>query len=249
MDTKAVFVVWQDPDSRRWIPVAQLTREHGTFRFKYTQGALESRKFMPFGSMTDLKSTYESSELFPLFANRILPKSRPEYREYIKWLGLDPEYADDLDVLARSGGVRATDTLEIVPCPQPKDEQYVAHFFIHGLRHLSSKDQERARGLVPGERLFVMRDVQNKVDLTALILRTEDPISVVGYCPRYFSAEFSQLFDRVGPERISTFVERTSPEAPSHFRVLCRLVAPWPKNFQPCALDEFQPLGATTTIT
>lgn len=241
----ALFVVWQDPDTRRWIPVARLTRESGVFRFGYTKGALESPKFIGFGRMTDMKTVYESRDLFPLFANRILPKSRPEYRQYLEWLGLDERRADELEVLARSGGLRATDTLEIIPCPEPTaDNRYIVYFFAHGQRYLSAKDQARVLELRNGERLFLMRDVQNHVDSSALLMRTGDPISIVGYCPRYYSAEFSQLLTKVAVEQVRVTVEKVNSEAPSHYRLLCRLNSAWPNSFQPCAREEFEPLAA-----
>ena len=242
---KALFVVWQDPDTRRWIPVARLTREHGRFRFSYTKGATASNKFDGFGRMQDRHVVYESEDLFPLFANRILPKSRPEYRSYLHWLGLDEQRADELEVLARSGGLRATDTLEIIPCPEPTtDNRYVVYFFSHGLRYLSEKDQERVTTLKVGDRLFLMRDVQNRVDAMALLMRTDDPISVVGYCPRYYSGEFSQLLLQVAQEQVRVHVEQVNIDAPSHYRLLCKLVSPWPTGFAPCAREEFEPLAS-----
>lgn len=242
---KALFVIWQDPDTRRWIPVGRLTRIEKKFQFAYTKGAKQSTKFVPFGRMTNLEAVYESTELFPLFANRILPKSRPEYAQYLGWLGLESANTDDLEVLARSGGLRATDSLEIVPCPEPTpDRQVVIHFFARGLRHLSEKDQSRVLQLKAGERLYLMRDVQNNVDSMALLMRTGDPISVVGYCPRYFSADFSQLLTKTPPDQIAVTVDRVSEEAPTQFRLLCRLQSTWPHDFAPCSVGMFEPLSA-----
>ncbi|MBI4203837.1 MAG: hypothetical protein HY527_02315 [Betaproteobacteria bacterium] len=241
---KALYVTWQDPETRRWYPVGRLTYKDGTYAFAYTRGAKASTNFVPFGRMVNLDVVYLSNELFPLFANRMLPKSRPDYREYLSWLGLDESKADELAVLARSGGQRATDTLEIVPCPEPTpDNNYVAYFFAHGLRYMSDKDQERVTTLNVGDRLFLMRDVQNRADPMALLMRTGDPMSMVGYVPRYYSAEFSAVMDRVGQEYVQVSVERVNPDAPSNFRLLCKLVAPWPVGFAPCSQDQFEPLA------
>ena len=128
---KALFVAWQDPDTRRWIPVGRLTFEDGAYKFVYTRGAAESKRFTPFGRMVDLDAVYVSNELFPLFANRLLSKSRSEYRDYLRWFGLDDSRASELEVLGRSGGQRATDTLEIIPCPEPTpDHRYIVYFFV-----------------------------------------------------------------------------------------------------------------------
>ncbi len=241
--TKALFVAWQDPESRRWIPVGRLTFENGTYRFTYTRGAKEAKSFVPFGRMTDFNSAYVSNELFPLFANRILPKSRPEYGDYLRWLGLTEARAQELEVLARSGGLRATDTLEIFPCPEPTDDhRYVVYFFSHGVRYLLPENHARFHSLQQGERLYLMKDIQNSADAMALLLRTGDPVSNVGYCPRYYCAEFGHLIDVVGAEKVIVTVERVNPDAPMQFRLLCRLSAPWPANFAPCSMEEFQAL-------
>lgn len=80
---KALYVTWQDPDTRQWYPVGRLIHKDGSYEFTYTRGAKVSKKFVPFGRMLDLDVAYLSNELFPLFANRMLPKSRPEYSDYL----------------------------------------------------------------------------------------------------------------------------------------------------------------------
>lgn len=241
----ALFVAWQDPKSRSWVTVGKLTRDDQMYRFVYTRGATEAENFEPFGRMRDLNATYLSEELFPLFANRMLPKSRPEYADYMRWLGLSAHAEDDLEVLARSGGTRATDTLEIIPCPEPtEEEKYEAYFFSHGDRHLRPEDQARIRDLRPGEPLYLMRDVQNQHDTMALLLRTGDPIACVGCCPRYYAGDFSHLLDSAGAEQVTVTVEKVNLDAPTQYRLLCRLASPWPSDFSACTLEQFRPLAA-----
>ena len=241
---KALFIAWQDNQSRQWAPVGRLTRENGIYKFVYTRGAEEMPNFRPFGRMRDLHKAYKSDELFPMFANRILAKNRPEYKDYLRWLGLtDAEY-DVLEELARTGGLRATDLLELFPCPEPTpDKNYEVHFFCRGLRHLHTENQERARNLEPGERLYLMQDLQNPYDGMALLLRTDDPITLGGYAPRYYSGEFTQLIKSTGPEHVTVMVEQVNRDAPLQYRLLCRLVSPWPANFSPCTKEEFRALA------
>jgi hypothetical protein len=247
---KTLFVAWQDPMSREWIPVGRLTHERGYYRFQYTRGSKQSKNFEPFGWMRDLTKEYISEDLFPLFSNRILPKSRPEYRDYLRWLGLNELEYDDLEVLARSGGVRATDSLEIFPCPEPDDKgRYTGYFFCHGLRHLPENERHRVKRLKPGQSLSLMQDVQNQFDRTALVLRTEAPISFVGYCPRYYSAEFSDLLKQVDPRDVVVQVDRVNPDAPSELTLLCKLVAPWPNKYAPCSKGPFVGLAKTLSTT
>lgn len=242
---KALYVAWQEPESRRWLAVGRLTQEDGKYKFVYTKGAKETKSFKPFGRMLNLDAAYVSDVLFPLFANRVLPKSRPEYGDYLRWLGLDESEHNELEVLARSGGSRATDTLEIFPCPEPtKDKNYEVYFFSHGVRHLQPQDQAKVNELKVGERLYLMRDLQNEHDATAFLMRTSDPISCVGYCPRYYSAEFSHLLESVGAESVRVTVEQVNLDAPMQLRLLCKVSAPWPANFSACSLDQFQPTAS-----
>lgn len=241
---KALFVAWQDMKTRNWAPVGRLTHEDGFYRFVYTRGAEVFPEFRPFGVMQDMHSAYKSEELFPIFANRILAKNRPEYSDYLKWLGLSEARYDELEELARTGGLRATDTLELFPCPEPTaGESYEVYFFCRGQRHLHAENQERARQLKPGERLYLMQDLQNPHDPMALLMRTAEPVTLAGYAPRYYSAEFTQLIKSTGPDQVRVTVEQVNLDAPVQYRVLCKLTSPWPTNFSPCATSEFQSLA------
>jgi hypothetical protein len=243
-EMKALFIGLPEPKSGRWVSVGRLTHEDNVYRFVYTRGAKESKGFTPFGRMVDLDAAYVSDVLFPLFANRVLPKSRPEYQDYLRWLGLSEQNHDELEELARTGGLRATDALEMFPCPEPtQNNSYEVFFFSHGLRHLIPENQACVNTLKAGEKLFLARDIQNPHDANALLMRTNDPMSLVGYCPRYYSAEFTRLVDAVGADKVEVVVEQVNPDAPSQLRMLCKLTAPWPPNFSPCARDEFVPLA------
>ena len=237
---KALFIAWQDAQTRRWAPVGRLTREGGIYQFVYTRGAEEMPNFRPFGRMRDLHKAYKSEELFPMFANRILAKNRPEYKDYLRWLGLTDSEYDELEELARTGGLRATDSLELFPCPEPTaGKNYEVYFFSRGLRHLHKENEARTGKLTAGERLYLMQDLQNPHDAMALLLRTDDPITLVGYAPRYYSAEFTQLIKSTDPEHVKVTVEQVNRDAPIQYRLLCKLVSPWPANFVPCAKKEF----------
>ena len=241
---KALFIAWQDAKSRRWAPVGRLTRENGVYRFVYTRGAKEIPNFRPFGRMQDLHKIYHSKELFPIFANRVLAKNRPEYQDYMKWLGLSEAQYDELEELARTGGLRATDSLEIFPCPEPTEgRNYEVYFFCRGLRHQHEENRARAMQLEKGEQLFLMRDLQNPYDDMALLMRTSDPITLVGYAPRYYSAEFTQLIKSNGPDKVKVTVAQVNRDAPEQYRILCKLASPWPLSFSPCANEQFKALA------
>jgi hypothetical protein len=238
-----LFVAMQDPASRRWAPVGRLTRDKGQYRFVYTRGCRTMPDFAAFGRLTDLNAEYVSEELFPLFSNRVLAKARPEYPRYRDWLGLAPGDDDALDELGRTGGIRATDRLEVIPCPEPtEDGRYEIRFFTRGLRHLQPESRAGVEGLSAGERLFLMRDDQNERDPLALLMRTGDPIRLAGYVPRYYTDDVRRLEGMVGPQALEVYVEAVNRDAPLGYRLRCRLTAPWPEGFAACGAPEFRPL-------
>ncbi len=242
---KTLFLAWQDPTSRTWFPVGKLTHEEGLYHFSYLQGALEAKEkanFQPLWSFPEFHHTYNSAELFPLFANRLLRPSRPDYKDFVQWLNIPEQQDDPIALLARSGGRRKTDSFEVFSCPE-RDEQgnYHIHFFAHGLRHFPEAIQQYVQALQPETPLFVTHDLQNPVDSRALILRTKD-LHFVGYCPRYLTQDFFELICQF-PQQVNVTVERVNPSpTPLQFRLLCNLTAAWSENFHPFSSPIYQPL-------
>ena len=247
METKKLYLAWQDPTDHSWRPVGILTlTAEGTFRFAYTEGARDSENFVPFSGMRDLSAVYESDVLFPLFSNRLLSESRPEYGRMLKWLNIDGVERRNvlLDMLAMTEGIRATDTFEVFKCPARNPAgRYEVDFFSHGLRYLGRQALERIGSLRHGERLFLALDEQNRHDRYAVLLRTDDSVELVGYSPRYLGRDFRGLLKENGPRDVLVTVERVNREAPLNLRLLCKLLAPWPDGFEPCSDNSYKPLG------
>jgi hypothetical protein len=241
---KTLFLAWQDPQTRRWFPVGKLTFEDGYYRFVYTKGAKASENFIPFALMRDFSAVYRSSELFPLFANRLISKKRPEYNRILNWLDLGKERPDPLVLLARTEGIRETDSLTVFERPTPNEEgKYEVKFFSHGLVYLPEEAVRRIAKLLPGERLFLMLDPQNPYDRFAIALRTDDPATIVGYCPRYISHDFLDVL-RNDLDSVRVTVKRVNVDAPIQLRLLCNLTFEWPANFQPCSSEYFEELAS-----
>jgi hypothetical protein len=187
--------------------------------------------------------------LFPLFTNRLLSRSRPDYEQYVQWLNVPLDQDDPIALLARNGGRRATDSFEVFPCPTLDEKGYYhIHFFAHGLRHLPSASVIRTAELQPGERLLLMHDFQNPYDSLALALRTDGGSHgnsyIVGYCPRYLLGDaFKILMDC--PDSVHVAVERVNlPPAPLQLRLLCNMSACWPQDFTPFSEGQYEPLVA-----
>jgi len=228
MTVKELYLAWEDPIDRKWLPVGCLTiDDNNIYRFVYTKGAESSRNFVPFARMDQLDKVYTSETLFPLFSNRLLLDSRPEKKNYKEWLDIEENECDPLTMLAITEGIRGTDTFEVFPYPKPNDEgQYAVKFLSHGLRYLPEYVIERINNLQKGDRLFILPDIQNSYDPMALALRTDDPVEMVGYCPRYLSPDFYELLEKTRTIDIEVSVERANVDAPFQLRLLCKIVAP-----------------------
>ena len=115
----ALFVAYRGgaPQHGGWGPVGRLEHDGGLYRFCYTRGASTLPGFRPFSQMEDLSQVYESEELFPLFDNRLLSPSRPEYEAFLRWGGFDPNNPPDpIAILGVTEGIRQTDQVEVFPC-------------------------------------------------------------------------------------------------------------------------------------
>lgn len=213
-----LYIAWQDPQTRYWHTVGRLSRNDSGYHYAYTCGALASERFTYLGRMNDLHATYHSDSLFPLFSNRLLEPSRPEYPEYLGWMGIGNQ-TDKLELLARSGGYRGTDRLCVYPDVQSgSDGSAEFFFFSHGLRHLERQELDAIHQLQSGRRLTLIQDSKNIHDNHALLIIDGQKVRV-GYCPRYLS---QSLHDHVRNDLIEVRVEKLNLDAPLHFRLLCK---------------------------
>lgn len=240
-----LYVAWKQPDSGEWIPVARLEQTaSGAYRFNYTQGAYRASNFFPFGGLDRLDVVYESDALFPMFSNRLISKSRPEYADYLRWLGLPHGSADAMSMLALTGGIRGTDSLELFRPPEiGADGEYRLDFFARSLSFLAEETISLIGKLKPGSRLFLMRDIQNPVDPYALTLRTADPVFLAGFCPKYYVKDLGKLLDD-GKSALSVRVKCVNPDAPLNMRLRCTVCARPSPGFSALSEEEdFKPFS------
>ncbi|GAA6624283.1 HIRAN domain-containing protein [Scytonema sp. NUACC26] len=169
-------------------------------------------------------------------------RSRPEYKNYVEWLNIPQHEDDPIAILARSGGRKVTDQLEVFPSPAPDEHGfYHIHFFAHGLRHLSPCSSERINRLKSGELLWLSHEFQNPYDPNALTLNTEYH-HIVGYCPRYLVHDTLEIL-RHHPKLVHVHVERVNPSpTPLQFRLLCNMTAQWHEGFRPFSSSNYQPI-------
>ena len=238
-----VYVSWQNPESRIWHIVGRLRKNDDSYIFNYTKGSIKTPLFQPFSGMEDLKSEYFSENLFPFFSNRILSSKRPEYQEYIGWLGLESNNADPFSILTRSEGTRGTDNYQVIKKFKWDSEGNFKHsFFSHGLRHFHSSIKEVIDSLNINDHLFLCLDKQNQFDKHAVILRTENPKHFVGYVPKFLSSCINTIINDQENE-IKTYVKNISKDAPLAYILRCEVkgrVSDNTKNILNKYLDEFE---------
>jgi len=222
-----VFLAWQCSASRRILPVGRLLKlESGEHEFVYIRAVEKAQQmgFVPPLSLPHLDEVVRSAELPPLFKNRVMPVSRPDYPAFVRELGLSSA-VDPLQLMGRSGGRRVTDEFEVfsppVDLPNGKSEMYV---LVRGVRHVKGAEEAIA-GLVPGQRLLVLRDEQNPHALHAKLLRT-DGTELVGYLPDYLAQELDGPGKPSLKELFVTVEKVNPPPAPVHHRLLCRVEFP-----------------------
>jgi hypothetical protein len=248
---RTLYLAWRQPD-RRWWPVGRLDREASEYVFRYTKGALSAAEagFHPLLSFPDLDEVYASRELFPLFANRLPPRTRPDYEAFVEWLDLGPSETDPMVLLARSGGRRETDMFEVFPVPEPSNGgRYEAAFFVHGLRHRGPEAEEEARRLQPGDPVALEPEPENPEDPRAMRVRTVVRNVHLGFVPRYLCDDVHYLRAACENE-VKTRVRRVNlPPTPAQFRVLCSLEAPWPMGFQPLSNPDFEAVHSLTVAS
>lgn len=222
-NTRRLYVVWQHPQTRRFTRVGQLDLlPDGEYAFSYTPDADNVDGFAGFAAFPDLGHRYRSDEMFPFFTNRVLSPRRPEYDDYLDALGLVDGESSPVEILARSGGGRATDTVHVVPAPSVDDAgRQVLRFLASGIRHVDGAEDRLAR-LSAGAELTLRPEPDNPANPQALLLDVASH-APVGYVPNYLLGVV-QAF-REGGE-IQIHAERVNPPSvPAHVRLLCRLEA------------------------
>jgi hypothetical protein len=80
---RRLAVAWQHPVTRAIEPVGILECDEAGYRFRYVRNALRVEGFRPLLGFPDLHRTYESTRLFPLFAQRVMDARRPDYRRML----------------------------------------------------------------------------------------------------------------------------------------------------------------------
>ena len=243
---KTLYLAWQAP-SRAWFPIGRLDAdvEKPHYEFRYTQGVLRAGReaglsFLP--AFPDLHAAYKSSELFPVFTNRLLGRHRKDFTEYVRSLGMDPASPDPIAILGVTGGERQTDSLEVFPKLETNSQhQFCCRFFLHGLRHMTPEAQARALALKAGESLQVSIELNNPTHQLAIQLQTGD-YNFIGWSPRYLADDLVQAANTDHAVIAAKVVRINDADVPLNRRILVELTGSLPPDYQPMSGDDFTAL-------
>lgn len=221
---RTLLLVWQDPSSGRFVKVGQIDALPGPrLAFHYLESAWEAPNFVPLVEYPERNVVYISNEIPAFFANRILSADRPGYGHYLEWLGIAGLDEDDIpfEVLARTGGSRATDTFHVVDAPTHDESRLTSRFFVSGIRHTDDVDAVLA-ALGSGDQLSLVLESENPKNPKAVLIDTINGRKI-GYVPDWLCGD---VHDRIRDGwQVTAVAERVNPDAPAHVRVLCRVDA------------------------
>ncbi len=224
VDTKRrLFLIWQNPDTRQFIRVGKLSElVDGRYVFEYTGGA-DADGFHPLVQFPDVSKSYVSDALPAFFVNRLMSKKRPSYREYLSAIGIDaPELETPMELLARTGGPRATDTFHLVAdLAADENGSVVSRFLASGVRHIPGST-DALRRIRPGERLELRSDTDNPVNSRAQLVCAASG-DALGYVPDWLLPDLEDLRNRSHAWSITA--EQVTPDEHPHLRLLCRVEA------------------------
>jgi hypothetical protein len=244
VDEARLIVSWQHPEVRAFEPIGVLSYDGKTYRFEYLERARKLDGFYPLLGFPEIGDLYESSDLFPLFAQRAMDPRRPDFERYIGELSLDSD-STPWEQITRSGGVREGDTLQLFPVPRFVDGVWRCYFLTSGVRYMMAKSvvvageqrghysEDELEGLLGvlkhGDELAIEPEPDNEWSEFALLVTTEDR-HPLGYVPHLLVEAIGQPH-RDGLVRVS--VEQVNPsEAGWHMRLLVELNAKVEEQFE-----------------
>lgn len=223
-----LLVTWQDPQTRRYHAVGVLSRDvNGSYRFRYLDVARSLPRFQPLLGFSDVDHEYESPALFPIFAERVLDDSRPDRSTLFDALDLVAT-AGPMEFLARSGGRRAGDRIELLPTPSLHGGRTECTFLVHGVRHVEGASEAIDR-LTRGQRLGLQREPDNPSDPDAVLVTTDG--ARLGWVPNPLLAYVRAVMETGD---VTVTVVRANPrDFGHHMRLLVRLDGAVPPDYVP----------------
>lgn len=234
-----LLVSWQHPTTRTYHAVAMLYKARKQYEFAYLRRAQHLTGFRPFPGFSKLTRRYRSPRLFPLFSERVMDPSRPDRPRWLSALALDEE-APPMEILARSGGHRQGDSIEVLPEPSVSPSGRTScDFMVHGVGHQAGAG-DRISALKVGDPLRLVKDLGNEVNPRALLV-TASSAEPLGWIP-------DPLLDYVHDVRNTAtssvrVLRANGPEVGNHLRLLVRLEGIVESGYRPFSGRDWDTLA------
>lgn len=230
------LVLWQSPTEPGYHCVGTLRRESAEYVFTYSAEVRSSEDFHGFANFPDKSAEYRSTELFPLFASRVMTPRRDGYQDYLVALGLHDMSPDPFVVLGRTFGTSATDQIQVLPVPEVAEGGRLSfRFLVHGARHVDPRGERLAR-VAPGSALHLAQESDNASSTHAVLVGDSIPLtrdSALGYVPEALSGLVTTLLE-MGSE-VHVEAEHVNHvgavDVPAQLRLLVRVDCVVPADF------------------
>ena len=230
---RRLAVAWQHPGTRRITAVGLLTCSDASYTFSYLRSATGVEGFQPFLGFPDLARRYEYNALFPLFAQRVMRASRPDFSRYRQALRLGAD-ASEWSILGRSQGHREGDGIRVFPEPDVDEAGgTTSTFFVSGLRHRMGQDPRISGALdalTPGDRLRLIDEPTNAEDARALLV-AEGAGLTLAWVPSVLLSYVHTVRSTAGP--LITVAGTNGPDVPPAYRLLVHLRGTVAEGYQP----------------
>lgn len=218
--TRKLLVTQKLPPNNLYETVGILSQmPDSSFHFSYLDAYAQAAYFRALPGLPKVQGGVTSDHLFPFFAERVISSERPDRSITLSYLNL-VEPVEPFEILARSGGSRLNDRLEVLPFPEESESGlYSFTFFVHGIRYLDETGYSALDQLQSGDALRVEREPSNpESELALKITRNGASLGYVPHPLRNF------VNPAVAIEDYSlTVVQKNSPEAGFHQRLLVTL--------------------------
>lgn len=238
---RRMAVAWQHPDERSVRPVGLLQYNGQTHEFFYLRTVSEVHDFRPFLNFPDLAHVYRSTELFPMFSQRIMSPRRPDYTQYLQQLDLTHS-ATPWEQLARTEGKLASDTIQLIPQPEVDDKgRTQSQFLVAGIRHQIKDEHQRDLILSQskrGDKLHLVDEPDNSVNPRAVLVSIHDQV-ILGWVPN-MPVDYVHDVRDSGPFSVEV-THVNSPDEPSHMRLLALIKGQLQSGYRPFAGPNWQP--------
>ncbi|MGL3806193.1 HIRAN domain-containing protein [Paeniglutamicibacter sp. R2-26] len=214
--SRSLWLIWKHPDTGRYSRVGQLdSLSTGEFEFSYEDVTLLPPEFAPLAEFPDVNRQYRGPGLPAFYANRVMSDTRSAYGQYMDWLGLDPNTQNvPIEILARTGGERATDTFHVVERPLSAEE-FSSYFFVSGIRYTGFEISSGSVAL--GDKLRIVPEPENPFNSHAIVLESKRS-EKIGWIPDWMLAVFPT--SDASNELVIT-VEKINIDAPHRMQLLC----------------------------